>query len=129
MSRISGGRTPHGTLREASLQEKLGTTSESSIDEVLLGSIYSALSVLGDTVRDSILHFEKSRYSISEDEIPRKADEFMKGLRDLLGYGGRVVEKLAKQKFAERFHLVSNQIAGKSLGELANLVRQSSLQQ
>lgn len=53
----------------------------------------------------------------------------MKGLRDLLGYGGGVVEKLAIKTFAEKFQLTSNQIAGRSLGNLANLVRQSSLQQ
>ena len=55
-------------------------------------------------------------------------DGFIKGLRDLLGYGGSVVEKLAIREFAEKFQLPSNQVEGRSLGDLANLVRQSSLQ-
>lgn len=100
----------------------------SSIDEALLNSIFSALTVLGSSVIDSILYFEKSKYSIDRDDIPRKVDVFMKGLRDLLGYGGGVVEKLAIRNFAEKCQLTSSQVEGRSLGDLANLVRQSSLQ-
>ena len=95
---------------------------------MLVDSIFSALGVLGDSVRDSILSFEKSKYSIDRDEIPGKLDGFLKGLRDLLGYGGGVVEKLAIKTFAEKFQLTSSQVAGRGLGDLANLVRQSSLQ-
>ncbi len=52
----------------------------------------------------------------------------MKGLRDLLGYGSGVVEKLAIKTFAEKFQLTSSQVSGRSLSDLASLVRQSSLQ-
>ncbi len=111
-----------------SVREKPGRATESGIDQVLLESIFSALTVLGDSARDSILNFEKSKYSIDPDEIPGKLDGFMKGLRDLLGYGGGVVEKLAIKSFAEKFQLTSSQVSGRSLNDLANLVRQSSLQ-
>ncbi len=121
-------RTPSANPAKTGVQEKPGKATASSIDEALLASIFSALTVLGDSVRDSILSFEKSKYSIEPDEIPRKVDGFMKGLRDLLGYGGGVVEKLAIKSFAEKFQLTSSQVGGRSLGDLANLVRQSSLQ-
>lgn len=89
-------------------------------------SLDSALGVLGDSVRDLILRFMESKYSISKDDIPTKLDKFMESLHSLLGYGGSVVEKLAMKNFLERIHLPPGETTGKSLVDLAKLVRGAS---
>ncbi|HZY47784.1 MAG TPA: hypothetical protein VFE96_08320 [Candidatus Bathyarchaeia archaeon] len=92
-----------------------------SLDQPLIESIDAALSAMGTSTRDSVLLYLRKKYSISLEETPGKMDEFLQALRQILGYGARVIEKLVIARLVETNMIPLDEARGKGLGEIVNL--------
>ncbi|TMI51810.1 hypothetical protein E6H20_02660 [Candidatus Bathyarchaeota archaeon] len=99
----------------------MAATVGASLDRPLIESIDAALSALGTSTRDSVLLYLRKRYSISLEEAPQRMDEFLQALRALLGYGARVIEKLAIARLVETNEVSLAEARGRSLAEIVNL--------
>ncbi len=84
-------------------------------------SVDLALGVMGTGVKESIYYYLKE-HSISRDEIPEKLQEFREALRELLGYGVKVLEKLIIKDLARKSGISLSKVEGKDLVEVAELV-------
>ena len=104
-----------------SRSHSMATTVGTSLDRPLIESIDAALSALGTSTRDSVLLYLRKRYSISLEEAPQRMDEFLQALRALLGYGARVIEKLAIARLVETNEVSLAEARGRSLAEIVNL--------
>ena len=96
-------------------------TLGASLDQPLIESIDAALSALGTSTRDSVLLYLRKRYSISLEEAPQRMDEFLQALRALLGYGARVIEKIAIARLVETNEVSLAEARGRNLAEIVNL--------
>ena len=77
--------------------------------DVLLHSVDDALLVPGEIVRADIYdRFERS-YQLKREEIPERLELFRRALRDLLGAGGEVLERLIARNLYLRLDLNFNQ--------------------
>ena len=101
-------------------------TLGASLDQPLIESIDAALSALGTSTRDSVLLYLRKRYSISLEEAPQRMDEFLQALRALLGYGARVIEKIAIARLVETNEVSLAEARGRSLAEIVNLSRHAA---
>jgi hypothetical protein len=73
------------------------TRSDSSItsfEQLLLEAIDDALSLLGESVKISILLHLGNRFKIEKEEIPHRVDEFQNALEQIFGLGTRYLEIL-----------------------------------
>ena len=104
-----------------SRSHSMATTVGTSLDRPLIESIDAAMSALGTSTRDSVLLYLRKRYSISLEEAPQRMDEFLQALRALLGYGARVIEKLAIARLVETNEVSLAEARGRSLAEIVNL--------
>ena len=104
-----------------SRSHSIATTVGTSLDRPLIESIDAALSALGTSTRDSVLLYLRKRYSISLEEAPQRMDEFLQALRALLGYGARVIEKLAIARLVETDEVSLAEARGRNLAEIVNL--------
>ena len=104
-----------------SRSHSMATTVGTSLDRPLIESIDADLSALGTSTRDSVLLYLRKRYSISLEEAPQRMDEFLQALRALLGYGARVIEKLAIARLVETNEVSLAEARGRSLAEIVNL--------
>ena len=99
-----------------------------AVDQWLLESFDEALEVLGASVREVILIYLMKKRSISREEIPRRIDDVLPCLEELLGYGAKVVEKIAVKTFAEKSAISLSVAEGMRLPELVRLVRRTKNQ-
>ena len=100
-----------------------------SVDKCLLESFDGALEVLGASVREVILIYLLKKRSISREEIPRRIDDVLPCLEELLGYGAKVIEKIAVKTFAEKNAISLSVAEGMHLPELVRLVKRTKNQQ
>jgi hypothetical protein len=64
------------------------------LSKVLLEAVDEGLLVPGEIVRAAIYERLERSYQIKRAEIPEKLETFHQALQDLLGAGGKVMEKL-----------------------------------
>jgi hypothetical protein len=63
-------------------------------EKLFMEAVDEGLKVLGESGKQMVFfHLEKS-YSLKKDEIPKKPEVFMMGLRKIFGAGAAVLEKL-----------------------------------
>jgi hypothetical protein len=60
--------------------------------------------VLGGSVRDSTLYYLKTKFGLSEPDIPSKPELFEEYLEKLFGWGVNVIIKYIVQKLLSRVH-------------------------
>ena len=73
--------------------------------EVLLQAIDDALLVTGEVVRAAIYDRLQRTHQIRREEIPEKLDLFHTALRDLLGAGCEILERLIAKNLYRRLSL------------------------
>jgi len=61
---------------------------EDTFEETLLKAIDEGLSVLGETVKDTLLFFIDKNFNLKKKDIPKKLKEFSSGLREIYGEFG-----------------------------------------
>lgn len=101
---------------------------ERAVDQWLLEAVEVALGVLGASVREALLIYLMKKRSISREEIPRRIDDVLPCLEELLGYGAKVVEKIAVKTFAEKSAISLSVAEGMRLPELVRLARRTKNQ-
>ena len=68
--------------------------AEKAFDEILLGSVDDALASLGESARQAIYFHLEKKFKVEKREIPRKLDNFEKGLEKIFGPGAKFIEIL-----------------------------------
>ena len=71
----------------------------------LVLAVDEALLVPGEIVRTAIYERIERSYQIRREEIPEKLETFCQALQDLLGAGGKVMEKLIAKSLYRRLKL------------------------
>src|SRR5215831_10093313 len=104
----------------------MSSTVGASLDRPLVESLDAALNALGASTRDFVLLYLHRNYSISLEEAPRKMDQFLQALRAILGYGAKVVEKLAIARLVETDEITLRDARGKNLEEIVALAGKST---
>ena len=79
-----------------------------------------ALLVPGEIVRTAIYGRIERSYQIRREEIPEKLETFHQALQDLLGAGGKVMEKLIAKSLYRRLKLSFAQHDGWTLVDYVN---------
>ena len=68
--------------------------SSVELEETLLQAVDEALLIPGEIVRTVIYARIERSYQLRREETPEKLETFHRALQDLLGAGGKVMEKL-----------------------------------
>lgn len=100
--------------------------SRPNVDAVLLDSIDTALGVLGNAVKESLLLYLEKEHQISRQEFPKEVEQFTIALRHLLGYGSKVVEKIVIRNLVEKCEIPKESVTGKSLAEIIRLAKKDA---
>ncbi len=90
-------------------------------DKFLLKSIDSALETLGPSFRKLTFLYLQRKYSISRGEIPRRLDDFIQGLHDLLGSGSGIIERMIVKGMTEKNRMPAHITEGKSIVDIVRL--------
>jgi len=75
------------------------------LEMALLKSVDESLLVPGEIVRAAIYERLERSYQLKRDEIPEKLSAFHEALGDLLGAGGKVMERLIAKSLYRRLSL------------------------
>jgi hypothetical protein len=75
---------------------------EKAFQKLLLESIDSAFSSLGESAKQSIFFHLKSKFKIAREEIPCRLEDFDNGLEKIFGTGSRFLEVLIMKNLYER---------------------------
>ena len=68
----------------------------------LVQAVDYGLLALGETVRETIYHRMQATRGVGREEIPEKLQSFHEALREMLGTGAKVIEKLIAKNFYRR---------------------------
>ena len=78
---------------------------EKNFEKIFMEAVDEALMVLGESGKHMVFfHLERS-YSIKKDEIPKKPEAFITGLRKIFGSGATVLEKLILENLCSKLGL------------------------
>ncbi|MBS7658336.1 MAG: hypothetical protein QXL69_06160 [Candidatus Bathyarchaeia archaeon] len=87
-------------------QNKINSSKQEKIfQEALLKAINESLLVLGPSVKQAVYYHIERQYNIKHEEIPFKLKEFYEALKDIFGFGSKVIEKLFVKKLYEHLGL------------------------
>jgi hypothetical protein len=75
------------------------------VADSLVQAVDEALLVPGEIVRAPIYERVKRRYQVRREEIPEKLETFHQALQELLGAGGKVMERLIARNLYRRLGL------------------------
>jgi hypothetical protein len=92
----------------------------SDLGKVLLEAVDEGFLVPGEIVRAAIYERLERSYCIKRGEIPEKLQTFQLALEDLLGAGGKVMEKLIAKSLYRRLKLNFTQHDGWTLIDYVN---------
>jgi len=91
-----------------------------NLEKILLEAVDEGLLVPGEIVRAAIYERLKRSYQVKRGEIPEKLETFHLALEDLLGAGGKVMEKLIAKSLYRRLELNFTQHDGWTLIDYVN---------
>ena len=60
---------------------------------------------------------------MTQENMPKRVDDFMKTLEDMIGYGARVIEKLVIAGLVGGNHVAPYAVQGKRLVEIVNATK------
>ena len=87
----------HSALGQMTSRTEEGIHAEESHSSIK-SSIDSALSLLGDEVKQAFLYHVRERFQLKEDEFPHNPDRFGQALAGILGGGAHVLEEMIVQQ-------------------------------
>ena len=88
-------------------------------------AVDEALLVPGEIVRTAIYDRIQRSYQLGREEIPEKLETFHQALQDLLGAGGKVMEKLIAKSLYRRLKLNFTQHDGWTLIDYVNHAKET----
>ena len=91
-----------------------------NLEKILLEAVDEGLLVPGEIVRAAIYERLERIYQVKRGEIPEKLETFHLALEDLLGAGGKVMEKLIAKSLYRRLELNFTQHDGWTLIDYVN---------
>jgi hypothetical protein len=91
-----------------------------NLEKILLEAVDEGLLVPGEIVRAAIYERLERSYQVKRGEIPEKLETFHRALQDLLGAGGKVMEKLIAKSLYRRLELNFTQHDGWTLIDYVN---------
>jgi hypothetical protein len=94
--------------------------SSVELEETLLQAVDEALLIPGEIVRTAICERIERSYPLRREEIPEKLETFHRALHELLGAGGKVMEKLIVRNLYRRFGFSFENYAGWTLVDHVN---------
>jgi len=99
--------------------------SSVELEETLLQAVDEALLIPGEIVRTAIYERIERSYQVRREEIPEKLETFHRALQELLGAGGKVMEKLIVKSLCRRLKLSFTEHDGWTLVDYVNLAKRS----
>jgi hypothetical protein len=93
------------TSAHTRLEPAHGLASSVELEETLLQAVDEALVIPGEIVRMAIYERIERSYQLRREEIPEKLETFRRALQELLGAGGKVMEKLIVRNLYRRLGL------------------------
>ena len=100
--------------------------SSVELEETLLQAVDEALLVPGEIVRTAIYERIERSYQLRREEIPEKVETFHRALQELLGVGGKVMEKLIVRNLYRRLGLSFENHDGWTLVDYVNHAKASA---
>jgi hypothetical protein len=76
--------------------------SEKKFDKILQESVDSAFSLLGEKSKTAIYLYLKNKFMITEQDIPKRLEDFSDALEQLFGLGARHLEILIMKELNEK---------------------------
>jgi hypothetical protein len=102
-----------------------GLAGSRDVADHLVLAFDEALLVPGEIVRTAIYGRIERSYQIRREEIPEKLETFHQALQDLLGAGGKVMEKLIAKSLYRRLKLSFTEHDGWTLVDYVNHAKRS----
>jgi hypothetical protein len=99
--------------------------SSVELEETLLQAVDEAPLVPGEIVRTAIYERIERSYQLRREEIPEKLETFHRALQELLGAGGKVMEKLIVRNLCRRLGLSFENHDGWTLVDYVNHAKRS----
>jgi hypothetical protein len=100
--------------------------SSVELEETLLQAVDEALLVPGEIVRTAIYERIERSYQVKREEIPEKLETFHRALQELLGAGGKVMEKLIVRNLYRRLGLSFEKHDGWTVVDYVNHAKASA---
>ena len=104
----------------AAFEPAYGLAPSRDVADSLVLAVDEALLVPGEIVRTAIYERIERSYQVKRDEIPEKLETFHRALQDLLGVGGKVMEKLIVRGLYRRLGLSFEKHDGWTLVDYVN---------
>jgi len=98
-------------------------TKANNHEEKLTLALEQGLSVLGDSVAQTIFYNLERRYSLKKPDILRKPDRFIEALRDMFDSGAITIEKLVIQSICTRTGLKTDKLNDPTLSHCIRQAR------
>ena len=96
-----------------------------NLEKILLEAVDEGLLVPGEIVRAAIYERLERSYQIKREEIPEKLETFHRALKDLLGAGDKVMEKLIAKSLYRRLKLNFTQHDGWTIIDYVNHAKET----
>jgi hypothetical protein len=96
-----------------------------NLEKILLEAVDEGLLVPGEIVRAAIYERLERSYQLKRGEIPEKLETFHLALEDLLGAGGKVMEKFIAKSLYRRLELSFTEHDGWTLVDYVNHAKRS----
>jgi len=97
-----------------------------NLEKILLEAVDEGLLVPGEIVRAAIYERIERSYQLRREEIPEKVETFHRALQELLGAGGKVMEKLIAKSLYRRLKLSFTEHDGWTLVDYVNHAKESA---
>jgi len=108
------------TSAHARFEPAYGLAPSRDVADSLVQAVDEALLVLGEIVRTAIYERIERSYQVKREEILEKLETFHRALQDLLGVGGKVMEKLIVRNLYRRLGLSFENHDGWTLVDYVN---------
>ena len=98
-----------------------------SLEKILLEAVDEGLLVPGEIVRAAIYERIERSYQLRREEIPEIVETFHRALQELLGAGGKVMEKLIAKSLYRRLELSFTEHDGWTLVDYVNHAKKAQV--
>jgi hypothetical protein len=75
---------------------------EKKFDRIFLEAVDEALASLGESARQSIYFHLDRKFNVPREDIPRRYEDFARGLEKIFGVGSRFIEILIMKKLHDK---------------------------
>lgn len=80
-------------------------TAKPNFKELLLRAVEDGLLVLGETPREVIYYYLKTKFKLKREDIPEEAEQFDRALNSIFGPGAEIIEGYIVKDLYQRLRL------------------------